>query len=181
MARSYTISVFSENSPGVLHRVVTLFTKRKINIESLTVSETEQHAISRFTIVARLEEHLVETVVKQLRRIVEVRSAFANLDADLLYKEIAFFKIAAPSKENRFAIEEQAQRYGATVIHADARCMVLEKTGSEHEITSFFTLLEPLGMKEFVRSGRIAIYMGGDEEEEESSPNGDEQSSYQPF
>jgi acetolactate synthase-1/3 small subunit len=179
MSRLYTLSIFSENSPGVLHRVVTLFTRRKINIESLTVSETEQHSISRFTIVARLDEQLVETVVRQLRRIVEVRDAFASLDADLLFKEIAFFKVDVSSREKLLEVEEHAKRYGAAVIHAEPGYMVLEKTGSEHEITSLFTMLEPLGMKEFVRSGRIAIRMRDEDVEQES--NGEEKSSYQPF
>lgn len=157
MARIYTISAFTENSPGVLHRITVMFTRRKINIESLTVSETEVPGRSRFTIVVRCEPDLVLKIVKQLNRIIEVVDVFASENRHLIFKEIAFYRVATETQQKRLEVEEHAHRYGAQVGFAHADYIVVEKTGTEMEISSLFRLLEPYGIKEFVRSGRIAI------------------------
>ena len=157
MSRCYTISAFTENSPGVLHRLTVLFTRRKVNIESLTVSETEKKGISRFTIVVYSERDLVEKIAKQINRIIEVVDVFVSENKDLLYKEIAFFRVQTETPQQRTEIEELAHRHGALVIFAKDNYLVVEKTGAEEQISSLFLLLEPFGIKEFVRSGRIAI------------------------
>lgn len=157
MSCAYTISVYTENSPGVLHRITAMFTRRKINVESLTVSETEQHGISRFTIMANLDEDLVDKLVKQIARVIEVRDVFASLNSQLIFKEIAFFRVAVNSPDKRTEVEELAHRYGASMVYVSQRSLVLEKTGAEDVINSLYLLLEPFGITEFVRSGRIAI------------------------
>lgn len=157
MDNSHTISVFTENSPGVLHRITVIFTRRKLNIESLTVSETERKGVSRFTIVVRAEDLLIEKVLKQIRRIVEVLSVSARPNHDLLFKEIAFYRVDAAGPEKRSQIEELSRRYGSTILHLSESSLVIEKTGNEEEVNSLYLLLEPYGIKEFVRSGRIAI------------------------
>jgi acetolactate synthase-1/3 small subunit len=171
----FTLSVLTENSPGVLHRVTVLFTRRKINIESLTVSDTEKHNISRFTIVIQVEKDVIEKVVRQIRRIVEVREVYASENEELLYKEIAFYRVAAKTPERRAEVGEHAQRNRATLFFADAEHVVIEKTGTEDEISSLLLLLEPFGIVEFVRSGRVAIrkirhqIKAGDEQAPEES------------
>ena len=157
MARLYTISAFTENSPGVLHRITVLLTRRKINIESLTVSETERKGISRFTIVVSVNPDLISTIVKQMNRIIEVVDIFVAENNALLFKEIAFYRVSTPTKEKRLEIEEHAHRYGAQVAFAQDKNIVIEKTGTEEEVNSLFHLLEPYGIAEFVRSGRIAV------------------------
>ena len=157
MARLYTISAFTENSPGVLHRITVLFTRRKINIESLTVSETERKGVSRFTIVVSVHPDLIATIVKQINRIIEVVDVFAAENNALFFKEIAFYRVAAPTIEKRLEVEEHAHRYGAQVGFAQNKEIVIEKTGTEEEINSLFLLLEPYGISEFLRSGRIAV------------------------
>lgn len=154
---THTISVFTENSPGVLHRLTVLFTRRKLNIETLTVSETERKGISRFTIVVKCEDDIIEKVTKQIARIIEVLDVSVHRNRDLIFKEIAFFKVAANIPEKRTEIDEIASRYGASMVHISAESFVLEKTGSEDEVCSLYRLLEPFGIQEFVRSGRIAI------------------------
>lgn len=158
MNRTYTICAFTENSPGVLQRITVLFTRRKINIESLTVSETETKGISRFTIVISSQRELVEKIAKQIARIIEVVDVFAAENTDLIFKEIAFVKVCTDSPERRAAVEEVAHRHGATVVFVDKEYLVVEKTGSEDQIQSLYLLLQPFGIKEFVRSGRIAIF-----------------------
>lgn len=153
----FTLSIFTENSPGVLHRVTTVFTRRKVNIESLTVSDTEQHGISRFTITVNVTEHLVERIVGQIRRIIEVREAFATEDSGLFYKEISFFKVKTKTAEERRDVEEISRNNGASVVAAQVETLVIEQTGTEEEIRSLYLLLEPFGISEFIHSGRIAI------------------------
>jgi acetolactate synthase I/III small subunit len=154
---SFTISIFTENSPGVLHRITTVFTRRKINVESLTVSETEQHDISRFTIMVCLTEDLVEKVVAQIRRIIEVRDVYATEDSGLYFKEIAFIKVKTESTEQRRKIEEISRENGAAIVAVKPEAIVVEQTGGEEDIRSLYLLLEPFGICEFIRSGRIAI------------------------
>lgn len=157
MDRKYTITVFSENKPGILQRITAMFTRRKINIESLTVSETEQEGISRFTIVLMINEDLVEKIVKQIRRIVEVRESYFSTDKDLLFREIAFIRVKADTPQKREQIEEVVRRYGASVDFANHDSLVVEKTGNEEEIDYLLALFKPFGVTEFIRSGRIAI------------------------
>ncbi|MCO6430138.1 MAG: acetolactate synthase small subunit [Deltaproteobacteria bacterium] len=153
----HTLSVFSENSPGVLHRLTVIFTRRKLNIESLTVSETERKGVSRFTIVVRSDEDTILKVAKQLERIIEVLQVNVFSNGELLFKEIALYRVAADSPAKRSEIEEVARRYGAQMLNLSPSAVVLEKTGSEDDVNSLYLLLEPFGIREFVRSGRIAI------------------------
>lgn len=155
--RLYTITAFTENSPGVLHRITVLFTRRKINIESLTVSETETKGISRFTISVRTTKDLASKIVKQIHRIIECRSVSLNENRELLFKEIALYKVGAETAEQRKEIDALANRHSAAVIHAANDYLIIENTGSEDEIRSLYRLLESFGMKEFVRSGRISL------------------------
>ena len=157
MASFFTLCAYTENSPGVLHRLTVLFTRRKVNIESLTVSETERKGISRFTIVVHTEPEIIEKVAKQINRVIEVVDVFVAENKDLIFKEIAFYRMETGTPQKRAEIEELAHRYGAAVTLAKDDYLVIEKTGPEEQIASLFLLLEPYGIKEFVRSGRIAI------------------------
>ncbi|MDD2942811.1 MAG: acetolactate synthase small subunit [bacterium] len=166
MDAKYTISAFVVNSPGVLHRIGVLFTRRKLNIDSLTVSETGRKGFSRFTICVKADKALVEKVAKQIRKIIEVVDVYVSENREILFKEIAFIKVEANTPERRLEIEEHALRYDARVVLAGEGFVVVEKTGQEDEIDSVYLMLEPFGVKEFVRSGRIAIL----KEEQEPLP-----------
>jgi len=133
MAQSFTLTAITENSPGVLHRITDLFTRRKINIESLSVSETEKKGVSRFTIVVKTEKDLAEKVVKQIKRVVEVLDAYVCRDSHLILREGALIKVNVEKPEDRAEIEALVSRYDAEV------------------------LLEAKGIVEFIRSGRIAL------------------------
>lgn len=155
--RQYTVTVFSENKPGVLYRISDLFLRRKINIESLTVSETERKGICRFTIVVNTDKNTIEKIVKQLYRIVEILKVFESEDKDLIFKELAFFKVATKNPAQRREVEDLAYLFRARVVFVGEDFLVIEKAGTERAISSFFLLLKPFGIKEFVRSGRIAV------------------------
>lgn len=94
---TYTICVFTENTIGILNKITTILTRRRINIESLTVSETERKGISRFTIVIRHDSReAVEKLVRQIRKVIEVLAVFGYLNDDIAFNEIAMFKISTP-------------------------------------------------------------------------------------
>ena len=155
--RIYTISALTENSPGVLHRITAIFTRRKINVESLCVSETKNEGISRFTIGIKSDPELVKKLVSQIAKIIEVVEVYAHTDDELIYKELAFFRIANENTKTLSEIENLANRYSATMAHATKSSIVIEKVGTESDINSLYLLLEPYRVIEFVRSGRIAI------------------------
>jgi acetolactate synthase I/III small subunit len=157
MSTLYTISAFSENSPGVLHRITAIFTRRKINVESLCVSETETKGISRFTISIFSTEEAVRKIVGQIARIIEVVDVYVHTDEELIFKELAFFRVKISDPRSFTEIEELAHRYGAHMVYADGSSMVIEKSGSEADVDSLYHLFEPFGITEFVRSGRIAV------------------------
>ena len=156
MEKLYTICIFTENTLGLLNRISGIFTRRRINIESLSVSETERKGISRFTIAIRsAERESVEKIVRQIRKIIEVLAVFGYEDHDLVYNELAFFKLETERAEEVKGILEGYKR--AKVLFEDNRIMIVEKAGTEEEIYNFFKQLKPFGILEFVRSGRIAL------------------------
>jgi acetolactate synthase I/III small subunit len=156
----YTIIIFTENKPGVLYRIADLFLRRKINIESLTVSEIESKGLSRFTVVVKADPHIIEKVVKQLYRIIEVVKVFEKTDEELIFREIALLKVSTKNAEQREAVEKTALLCQAKVILVGNDFLMLEKSGTEEEITTLYTLVKPFGIKEYVRSGRVALSKG---------------------
>jgi len=157
MKKRYTISVFTEDNVGLLNRVTIVFTRRKINIESIAASESEVENIHRYTIVIFEDFETVRKVVLQLERQVEIVRAFYHLDEETVYQEIALYKVPT----NVLAVGNEAEKivraHYARVLSVEPEFTVLEKTGHKEETQALFDELEPFGILEFVRSGRIAI------------------------
>jgi acetolactate synthase I/III small subunit len=154
--KEFTITVFSENYTGLLNHITIVFTRRKINILSIIASETEIKDIYRHTIVVLATDHEVDKVVKQLEKIVEVLRAFAYTEEKIVHREIALYKIG-----NRPGLMEDLEPVlkgnDAKIIYFDVEYLVLEKTGHKAETQDFFEKLKPFGVREFSRSGRVAI------------------------
>jgi acetolactate synthase-1/3 small subunit len=156
--KTYTICVFTENSIGLLNKITIIFTRRRLNIESLTVSETERKGVSRFTIVIKHEQReAVEKLVRQIRKVVEVLAVFGYLNEDIVYNEIAMFKIPTPLDSSPLDMETINRVHKAYLVYWGLDYMVLQKTGTEEEIFDFFKYIKPYGILEFIRSGRIAV------------------------
>ncbi len=152
-----TLIIFAKNKPGVLYRIADLFLRRKINIESLTVAETETAGLSRFTIRAKIDQPTVEKIVKQLYRIIEIAKVLETKDSELIFKEIALIKVFAKSPQKRRELEDLTELFKANINFVGSDFLVVEKSGSEEEIQSLISLLRPFGIQDFVRSGRIAL------------------------
>ncbi len=157
MKRRYTIIVFTENNFGLLNRITIVFSRRRINIESLTVSETERKGISRFTIVIEYDELKIKKLIQQIRKIIGVLIVFHNEDDQVFFGQIAYYKVEIKSLEEREKVMEIAYRHQAKVAYSGDDYIVIEKTGKEDEIYTTLHLLETHNVLEFVKSGRIAI------------------------
>lgn len=153
----YTIIIISENSPGVLYRITNLFLRRKINIDSLTVSETETKNKARFTIAVNTDNVTIEKIVKQLYRIIEIEKVMEKTDNQLVFREIALIKVFAKGLTQKQEIEQIVNLSQASIIVLEKNGFVIEKTGPEKDIDQLINLLKPYGIKELVRSGRIAL------------------------
>lgn len=158
----YTIIIYTENKPGILYRIADAFLKRKINIESLTVSEIEAQKMSRFTIQIEGTRLAVEKISKQLYKIIEVIKVLEKTDEELIFREIALIKVTANDPQKRRSVEDITRLAKAEVIAIEREFLVIEKSGTEEEINSLYLLLKPFGIKEYVRSGRIAVLKGGE-------------------
>lgn len=153
----YTITIFTENKPGVLYRIADIFLRRKINVESLTVSEIESGGISRFTVVQHLDEETTTKVVKQLNRIIEVINVYASLEDELYYNEIALIKVAYKTKEDISSIYNIVTQEKAKVAFVNSTSVIVEGAGTEKEIETLLNALKPFGIKDLAISGRTAV------------------------
>ncbi|MFA8435241.1 MAG: acetolactate synthase small subunit [Marinifilaceae bacterium] len=156
MEKEYTITIFSENSIGLLHQVTIVFTRRKLNIESITASESEVKGVYRYTIVVRMPEQQIEKVVKQLEKRIGVLKALYFESGDIIHQEIALYKIAnSPSLNGN--LEAIVRDNHARILSVDPEFLVIEKVGYKAETQSLFSQLESYGVLQFARSGRVAI------------------------
>ncbi len=155
--QEYTITVFTENYVGLLNRITIIFTRRHINIESLTVSSSEIPGIHRFTIVVNIQEQMVKKVVKQINKQVEVLRASYYLNDQVIFQEIALYKVPTEALAHGDDVEQIIRRNNARILAVEPEYVVIEKTGHKEETHELFKQLEPFGILQFVRSGRVAI------------------------
>ncbi|MFN6013433.1 MAG: acetolactate synthase small subunit [Flavobacteriales bacterium] len=156
METVYNISVFTENSIGILNRITIIFTRRHLNIESITASESEVKGVYRYTIVVKTDLDQVMKVVAQIEKQVEVLKAFFHTDEQVVYQEIALYKIATESFVNG-STERIIREHHARILTVDKEFTIIEKTGQPEELQELFNELDHYGVLEFVRSGRVAI------------------------
>ena len=152
-----TIAVFSEDKAGLLQRVTTPFTRRKINIESLTVSESEVKGIHRYTIIVLITTELAVKITAALEKQVDIQKAFWYKDNQIINREIAMYKMPIDTMNDGSEAMAVIEQHGAHVIVAEEEFAVVQLTGRRPQTTALYEALEPLGMLEFSRSGMIAI------------------------
>ena len=157
MEKEYTITVFTENETGLLSRVVSVFTRRHINIESLTTSKSSIEGIYRFTIVVMVTEEMVRKLVAQLEKQIDVLKAFFYELDEIVYQEIALYKVPTKSVFHGSHVERLVRKHNARILEIEPEYIVIEKTGHQKETEELLRDLEKIGIYEFVRSGRIAI------------------------
>ena len=155
--QEYTITVYTENQIGLINRIAILFSRRKINIESLNTSPSEVEGIHRFTIVINETEEVVRKLCRQLEKQVEILKAYYNTNEEIIWQELALYKVSTDEIAEKVKVERLLREYGARAVVIRKDYTVFETTGQREEIDRLVTVLEPYGLIEFVRSARVAI------------------------
>ena len=154
----YTIIVHSENFAGLLNQVTAVFTRRQINIESLNVSASSIKGVHKYTITAWTDRESVEKIVKQIEKRVDVIQAHFFTDEEVYAHEIALYKVSTPLFQETPEASRVIRRYSARIVEVNPVFSIVEKNGTDTDITALYDELSKLGcMLQFVRSGRIAI------------------------
>ncbi len=155
--QEYTISAFSENSIGLLNRITIIFTRRQVNIESLTVSQSSIPGVHKFTIVVNNTREKVEKVTKQIDKLVEVLKAYYHTNDEIIQQEIALYKVPTEALMKSLEIENMVRNTGARILEITPDYTVIEKTGYKTETQELFEKLIPFGVTQFTRSGTVAV------------------------
>ncbi|MGA2506212.1 MAG: acetolactate synthase small subunit [Chitinispirillaceae bacterium] len=156
---THTISLLLENRHGALSRVANLFSSRGYNISSLTVAETEDPTVSRMTIVVAGEEDILEQIVKQLNKLIDVIKVIDFIDQPIFERELLLIRVDA-SRSNRRDILDLCDIFGARIMGVVQKAVTIELTGTTASIDDFIAVVKPYGIKEIVRSGAVAIAQG---------------------
>ncbi len=155
--QEYNITVYTENQIGLLTRIAIIFSRRKINIESLNTSPSEIESIHRFNIVITETEDVVRKVCRQIEKQVEVLKVYFNTNEDVIWQEMALYKVPTDEIAEKAHVERLLRENGARVVVIRSDYTVFETTGHREETDALITKLQPFGLIEFVRSARIAI------------------------
>ena len=154
----YTVIIFSENTVGLLNQITVIFTRRQLNIETLSVSPSAIKGIHKFTITTFADEDTIDKVVKQIDKRVDILKAYYNTDEDLVYQEIALYKLSTELFIKMGTVEDLIRKYNARIVEVNAVFAIVEKNGMSEEITNLYEELRQLDcVLQFVRSGRVAI------------------------
>lgn len=157
MRKWFTISVYAENNVGLLNRISGIFLKRHINIEALNVSKSEIDGVSKFTIVVYTTDDWAHNIVGQIEKQIEVIKTYCHIDDEIIYQESALFKIASDLLFDERQIQNIIKENNSQIVTVARDFFVIAKTGRRNEIDEMHDQLEPYGIMQFVRSGRIAI------------------------
>ena len=155
----HTISVVVENEFGVLARVSGLFSGRGFNIDSLSVAPTSDESLSRITIVTRGDDAILEQITKQLNKLVDVIKVLDFSEDNAIERELALIKVSAED-ESRAEVLRIVDIFRAKIIDVTPKSYTIEATGAPAKINAILDLLRPLGLKELVRTGAVAIGRG---------------------
>src|SRR3954469_4076815 len=155
--QEFNITVYTENQIGLLNRIAIIFTRRKINIDSLNTSPSEIESIHRFNIVITESEEVVRKLSRQIEKQVEVLKVYYHTNADVIWQELALYKVSTDVIAEQVSVERLLRENGARAVVIRKDYTVFETTGHREETDALIRVLEPYGLIEFVRSARIAI------------------------
>jgi acetolactate synthase I/III small subunit len=162
LKQEYTITVYTENQIGLLNRIAIIFSRRKINVESLNTSPSEVDSVHRFTIVINETEDVVRKLCRQIEKQVEVLKAYYNTNEEIIWQELALYKVPTDVIAEHVQVERLLREYGASAVVIRKDYTVFEVSGHREETDNLIKVLEPFGLIEFVRSARVAIIKASD-------------------
>jgi acetolactate synthase-1/3 small subunit len=157
MNKEFTLSIFSEDHIGILNQITIILTRRQINIDSITASESAVKGVHLITIVVKTNDELIKKVVKQMEKLIDVLKVFYHTSEEIVYQEIALYKVSTKLMMSGNIVDTVVRSYGGRIVEITPEYMIIEKTGHKDEIIQFLEYLEKYGVLQFVRSGRVAI------------------------
>jgi acetolactate synthase-1/3 small subunit len=157
MKQEFTLTVYTENQVGLLNRIAIMFSRRKINLESLNTSPSEIDNIHRFTIVVEETEVVVKNLARQMEKMVDVFKVNYNTNDEIIWQQIALYKVPTAVIMKEVKVERLLRKYGARTVVIREDYTVFETTGQDEEIDNLLKELDKYGLIEFVKSSRIAI------------------------
>jgi len=155
--QEFTITVYTENQIGLLNRIAIIFSRRKINIESMNTSPSEIEGIHRFTIVINEFEEVVKKLCRQIEKQVEVLKVYYNTSDEIVWQELALYKVPTDEIAEKAKVERLLREHGARAVVIRKDYTIFETSGHREETDKLVEVLEPYGLIEFVRSARVAI------------------------
>jgi acetolactate synthase I/III small subunit len=155
--RSHVVVIAVENKSGVLARIAGLFSARGYNIDSLCVSETEEPTVSKMTLVVRGDERILEQIYKQLNKLIDVIKVFDLTEGDFIDRELVMVKVKTLNPEVRQDVMQLANVFRAKVVDVGKKSLTLEIVGGTSKVTAMVELLKSYGIKEMVRTGKVAM------------------------
>ena len=153
----YTVTVYSENQVGLLNQISIIFTRRQLNIESLSVSGSAIEGVHKFTITTYSDRETMEKLVKQIENRIDVLRAFFYTDDEIIFQEVALYKVPTDKLLDDRSIEDLIRKHNARILEVNRTYTVIEKSGHPDETQSLFEELSRYDVMQFVRSGRVAI------------------------
>ena len=153
----YTVTVYSENQVGLLSQISIIFTRRQLNIESLSVSGSAIEGVHKFTITTYSDRETMEKLVKQIEKRIDVLRAFFYTDDEIIFQEVALYKVPTDKLLDDRSIEDLIRKHNARILEVNRTYTVIEKSGHPDETQSLFEELGRYDVMQFVRSGRVAI------------------------
>ncbi len=153
----FTVTVFSENQVGLLNQISIIFTRRCLNIESLSVSPSSIKGVHKFTITTWSDRVTMEKVIKQIDKRIDVLKSFLYTDDEIVYQEIALYKVPTIKLLEEKNLEVIIRNHNARILEITQEYTVIEKSGHSNETEALFDELKRYDIKQFVRSGRVAI------------------------
>ncbi len=157
MEKLFTLIIATENNIGLLNSVTIVFTRRKLNIKSITASESKIKDVYSYTIVLNTTRELIEKVAKQLEKIVGVFKVFVYEEHEIVHQEIALYKLPIEAIKQGVGIEKIVRLHNARILSIEPEYILIEKTGHKEETQELLETLEPFGVLQFIRSGRVAM------------------------
>lgn len=153
----YTITIFTENTVGLLHQISMIFSRRCLNIESIAACACSIEGVHKYTLTCQSTRPMMEHVVKQIEKRIDVLKAYLHTDDEIIFQEVALYKVPMCNVREHKSLTDIVHRHHATVLEMQPEYVVIEKTGNPDEIMALFEELKPFDVRQFVRSGRVAI------------------------
>lgn len=153
----FTVAVFAENHVGLMNQLSIIFTRRCVNIESISASRCSIPNVHKITLSCYSDRQTMEKVIKQIEKRIDVLRAFLYTDDEIVYQEVALYKVPIARLIDETDLEDIIRRHGARILEINRHNVILEKTGHNDETEALFNELRRYDIRQFVRSGRVAI------------------------